>query len=173
MDPFGPTRRSVRQRKRVTENKLSTEGEVRDDDAEGTDKDSLGPGSNPDLAHGSSGVQQIPDNESSANQPSEPDGPRSSRSEDHSMHSRRNFGEEGRPSSRRLTHPPLGSAPDKHAIPLGNSTPTNKRLSVDSRGSPHTAGSDGEPVLAEARGRHILRARRRKGGTAPIQSYRK
>ena len=125
------------QRKRVTENKLSTEGEIRDNDAEGTDEDSLGPGSNPDLAHGSSGVQHIPDNESSANQSSEPDGPRSGRSEDHSMHSRRNFGEEGRPSSRRLTHPPLGSAPDKHAIPLGNTTPTNKRLGDDSRGSPH------------------------------------
>ena len=51
MDPFGRTRRPERLRKQDTENELSTEGEVRDNDAEGTDEDSLGPGSNPDLAH--------------------------------------------------------------------------------------------------------------------------
>ena len=56
---------------------MSTEGEVRDNDTEGTDEDSQGPGSNLDLAHGSSGVQQIPDSMSNANRPSEHDGPQS------------------------------------------------------------------------------------------------
>ena len=50
MDPLGPRRSARRLRAHDTENKESTEDEIRDTDAEGTDEDSLGPGSNPDLA---------------------------------------------------------------------------------------------------------------------------
>ena len=51
MEPFGPRRSTRNKHARDKEKEESTEGAVRDNDAEDTDEDSLGPGSNLGLAH--------------------------------------------------------------------------------------------------------------------------
>ena len=130
------TRRAagVRRRKRVLKAKL----EITMPKEEGTVEDSDGPGSNLGRAHGSSGVHKNPDNESSAKKPSEADCTRGGRSADRSMASRHDSDDESRLSGRRISFAARGSAPDKHANPSGNATPTNKPLGNETRGSPHT-----------------------------------
>ena len=168
MAPIGSRRSERGKHARDKEKEESTEGEVRDKDAEGTVEDSLGPGSNPDLAHGSSGVHKTPVKKSSAKQPSEADGTRGSRSEDHSMPSRRDFGEQSRPSGPRLSFATPGSAPYKHAIPHGNTTPTNASPSATRpKAAPIPQVATGSH-LAEARSRHILRALRQRRSTAQV-----
>ena len=124
---------------------MKVKTEVRANGTEDTGEDSLGPGSNRGLAHGSSGVHKDPDKDSNVSMPSGSDGARSGRSDTHSMPSGRGFGEGGQPSGGRLTLPALASAPSMHANPLGNTTPTSRSLDDRFRGSPHAAGGDGEP----------------------------
>ena len=50
MEPFGPRRSTRNKHARDKEKEESTEGAVRDNDAEGTVEDSPGPGSDPALA---------------------------------------------------------------------------------------------------------------------------
>ena len=51
MEPMGPRRSTLNIEARDKEKEESTEGAVSDDNAEDTDEDSQGPGSNPGLAH--------------------------------------------------------------------------------------------------------------------------
>ena len=51
MEPLGLRRSTLGKEARDMEKEESTEGAVRDNDAEDTDEDSLGPGSNLGLAH--------------------------------------------------------------------------------------------------------------------------
>ena len=53
--------------------------------------------------------------------------------------------DESRLSRRSISFNTTGNAPGRHANPLGNTTPTKEHLGDESRGSSHTAGSDGEP----------------------------
>ena len=84
------------------------------------------------------------------------------------MASRRDFGEQSRPSGPRLSFATPGSAPYKHAIPHGNTTPTNASPSATRpKAAPIPQVATGSH-LAEARSRHILRALRRRRSTAQV-----
>ena len=109
---------------------MKVKTEVRANGTEDTGEDSLGPGSNRGLAHGSSGVHKDPDKDSNVSMPSGSDGARSGRSDTHSMPSRQGYAEGSPPSGRHLTHNQPASAPSRHVNPLGNTTSTNRSLNT-------------------------------------------
>ena len=140
------TRRSARYKVSTERDKEeSPEDAARDSYAKDTVEDSDGPGSDRERAHGSSGVQQDSDKVSTGCPPSTPS---RARLRDVLRSTGAASGGEGSgrrklPGGARLNK--TGDAPSQHDNPLGNTTPSNSSLADESRGSPHTAGSDGVP----------------------------
>ena len=144
--PPRQSRRSERGKEaveRATEE--STEGAAITSYAEDAAEDSVGPGPDRDRAHGSSGVHKDSDKLSTGNPPSTPVSTRSDAVVHRAMAAGGGKGSGRRqfPGSARLNT--TGDAPSKHDNPLGNTTPSSSPLGNESRGGPHTAGSDGEP----------------------------
>ena len=140
------TRRSARYKVSTERDKEeSTEDAARDSHAKDTVEDNDGPGSVRDRVHGSSGVQQDSDKVSTGCPPSTPSRARlrDVLRSPVAASSGEGSGRRKLPGGARLNK--TGDAPSQHDNPLGNTTTSNSSLADESRGSPHTAGSDGVP----------------------------